>query len=111
MNKAQKIINKISFGWLFKENKQQYPPEFAIVIYNKTAINNGVEDNPNKLIVRYKYNEKVEKLEPFRVYGYSDSLFQTLKHKLKIPIYDQTLKEIKFPIFSEINLDEIRYIK
>lgn len=107
----KKILNKISFGRIFKEEKPQYPPEFAIVIFNKTAINNGIEDNPNKLIVRYKYNEKVEKLEPFRVYGYSDSLFQALKHKLKIPIYDATTKEIKFPIFSEINLDEIRYIK
>lgn len=107
----KEAINKLSFGIFFKPEEDKYPPEFALVVYNKNAVNNGVEDNPNKLIIRYKYNEKIERLVPCRVYGYSDSLFHALKYKLKIPIFDQTTKEIKFPIYSEIKLDEIRYIK
>ena len=108
----QNILNKtIEFLEIFKKEEEKYPPEFGIVIYNKNAVNNGIEDNPNKLIVRYKYNEKSERLEVYRVYGYSDSLFHTLKYKQKIPMYDQTKQEIKFPIYSEIKLDELKYIK
>ena len=108
----QKALNNaIEFLEGLKKESEKYPPEFGIVIYNKNAVNNGIEDNANKLIVRYKYNKKIDRLEVFQVKGYSDSLFHTLKYKLKIPMHDSTIKEIKFPIYSEIKLDELRYIK
>ena len=103
------------FQWiksLFKEKEElKYPYEFAEVVFNELAKSQGLDDYPNKLIKRYKYNEKTKKLELFRTYGYSDSLVYSFREKLKIPIYDSTTEEEQFPTHLEINLDEIRYAK
>lgn len=87
------------------------PPEYCEISWNDMALSNGIEDISNKLIIRYRYNYKTEKIEPFRVYGYSDSLIHNLKTKLRIPVYDMTTKQTEFPIIDEINLNEVNYIK
>lgn len=103
-----KVLSKI-FGK--KEEAITYPPEYGIIVYNQAALRNGLEDTPNKLIIRYRYNYRTDKIDIYRVYGYSDSLLHNLKEKLKIPIYDGTKKEIKFPVYEEINLSEVSYLK
>lgn len=96
--------------WIKKE-KLAYPAEFCIITYNEMAIRNGIEDQPNKLIVRYRLNYRNGKLDVYRVYGYSDSLLFNLRNKLKIPVHDGTIKEIKYPVYQEIMLDEVSYKK
>ena len=105
------MINEIINLFRKKEEKVVFPREYCIVTYNQSALRNGIEDLPNKIIIRYKYNEKTERLEVYRMYGYSDSLLNNFKKKLKIPVHDQTEKPIKFPIYSEINLSEVSYLK
>lgn len=94
-----------------KEEEMNYPNEFCIVTYNEMALRNGVEDFANKLIIRYRHNYRTGKIEVYRVYGYSESLLYNLRKKLKIPIYDKTEKEIKMPVYEEVNLDEVSYKK
>ena len=105
-----KIFKKL-FHFFKKEKPETYPKEFAIVVYNETALRTGISDLSNKIVLRYRYNPKTDKIEIYRTYGYSDSFVYNLKTKLKIPIYDQTEKEIKFPVFEEILLDEVAYDK
>ena len=96
---------------LKKKKEPEYPYEFAEVIFNDLAKSQGLDDYPNKLIKRYRYNEKIRRLELYRTYGYSDSLVHAFRKKLKIPVYDSTTEEEQFPTHLEINLDEIRYVK
>lgn len=94
-----------------KEERLEYPYEYCIVTYNQSALRNGVEDLPNKIIIRYKYDKRVGRIAIARVYPYSDSLLHNIRLKLKIPVFDQTEKEINFPIYDDVNLDEVSYIK
>lgn len=105
----KKIINLTTFGIFFKEKKLEYPPEFFIVNYSESSLKSGIEDNQNKVIIRYRTNFRTGRIEPFKYYGYSDSIIYKLRNVLKIPGYDNTDKEIKFPIYDEINLNEISY--
>lgn len=100
------------FRFLFgKKKKVGFPTEYCLVTFNDIALRNGIEDNANKIIIRYRYNFKIEKMEVYRVYGYSDSMLAGLKNTLKIPFYDRTLTPIKFPIYNELRLDEVSYKK
>ena len=101
------------FKWLFGKKKKEldFPEEFVIITYNKMALRNGIEDFHNKIIERYKYNYRTGKVELYRTYGYSESMVYNLRHKLKIPIHDKTEKEIKYPLHSEIMLDDVSYNK
>ena len=94
-----------------EEEKLSYPEEFGIIVLNDISLSNGINDSPNKLILRYKVNPLTGLLSLYRTYGYSDSLLHSFRHILKIPFYDQTKEEKKFNIYGEINLNEVMYNK
>src|SRR3990167_7628208 len=94
-------IKQTLMNWMGKKKeKLEYPYEFAEVVFNDSALNNGIGDYSNKLILRYKYNSRIGRLEVYRVYGYSDSLVKIFREKLKIPVYDTTTEETQYPIYG-----------
>jgi hypothetical protein len=101
------------FYWIFgrKKAKQNYPPEFAVITLSDTAKRNGIDDLQNKLIIRYKHNYRTDRIEIYRVYGYSDSLIFNLRNKLKIPVYDETIREEQYPTYGDVDLSEVEYDK
>ena len=101
------------WNWIIgkKEVKLDYPPEFAVIKYTDNALRNGIEDYSNKIIVRYKYNYRIGKISVYKTYGYSESTVYNLRNKFKIPIYDETELEEPYPIYEELNLNEVSYDK
>lgn len=105
-----KMIQNIKKILGLKKETLQYPYDFAEVVINDTAIHNGISDEPNKRIIRYRFNERTGKLGIYRVYGYNDSLIKWLRETVKIPVYDKE-EEDEYPILAEIKLNEINYEK
>ena len=94
-----------------KKEEYSYPDDFIVITYNDVSIRNGIEDFQNKRVIRYKYNKKTGKIEEFKNYKYSDSLIYNLRRIMKIPVHDKTEKEIKYPVYGDILLDEVSYKK
>lgn len=101
------------FKWVVslfhRREKLDYPGDFAIIDFSQLAQQRGLKQDRNKVISRYFMNRfgnmKVKK------YRYSEERVQALKIIHKIPIYDRTKKENKFPVFARILPQEIRFIE
>ena len=92
---------------IFGKEKLKYPNDFFIVDYSPLAQEYGFKDNKNKLIFRYFMNNygNIE----LKKYRYSEERVMALNEIHKIPGYDKTKKEVRFPVFSRILPGEVRF--
>lgn len=99
-----KIIEtiKLLFG---KKPKLGYPSDFAIIDYTNVARKLGVKDDANKIIYRYHIN-RFGNYE-LKKYRYSEERVHLLMDIHKIPVFDKTKKDIRFPVYSKILPGEI----
>jgi len=105
MPKISSIVNFI-FGR--KEPKLEYPSDFAIIDYSKVSLRIGAKDDRNKLILRYFVNH-FSNFE-LKKYRYSEERVNLLKEIHKIPVFDKTKQDQRFPVYSRINPGEVKYI-
>jgi len=103
----KKIIKKIRKLLGYKE-EIGYPPIFAIIDYSPEALRKNILNEQNKFIYVYKYDYLTESFEVEKL-EYSKASLYVLKHFKKIPIYDKSKKEIRFPVFARILPSEIEY--
>ena len=84
---------------LFKK-KLGFPSDFAIVDYSPTALEHGISDDINKVIIRYS----VDRLgnQSIKKFPYTPERVYSLKNTARIPIFDKTESEQRFPIFNKI---------
>jgi len=94
---------------LFKKKEEiYYPPEFALIDFSKSALGDNIIDEQNKIIYHYKYDILLDKFI-LKKYKYSKARFFALKEIRKIPVYDKTKFEIRFPVFARILPSEVEY--
>lgn len=94
--------------WLFFKKKPMsldYPHDFAIITFSRTALESNIRDNQNKIINRYFYNQHGN-LEN-ATERYSEERVSALREIHKIPILDKTQEETIFPVFGRILPSEI----
>lgn len=93
----------------FKKIELGYPNDFAIIDYSPVASENGIKTNRNKVISRFSKNSfgNIE----LKKYRYSEERVKSLQDIYKIPVYDKTKKDLRFPVFSRILPSEIRFIQ
>lgn len=97
---VNKIFNSI-MGWFQKKQLQtEYPSDFAIIDFSKIAFRLGMKDNKNKVILRYFVNRFGN--YDLKKYRYSEERVYVLSKIHKIPFFDKTKKEIRFPVYSKI---------
>jgi len=99
---------KIPFKWIGfgEKRKLDYPIPFGLITFTPEALDEGINDEQNKIILVYKYNlfgKLIEKRNKF-----SDSRLHVLEKK-GIPIYDKTKGEDRFPVFARILPGEAVY--
>jgi len=109
MMKMFKFLENIKKKFSKKEEPElDYPDHFLLVTYSEPALEDGTEEDINKLIVRHfldKYDSPV-----IEVYRYSKERLHNLKETYGISSYDKTEVDIKFPVWGRINPGEIKYI-
>ena len=103
-------IDKLMFWKKIEEPEEEleYPGHFLQVLLTSCALEDGTEDDANKIIVRhfidkYGYPDK-------QIYRYSKERLHSLKDEYGIPVHDKTEIEAKFPIFGRITPGEIRFV-
>jgi hypothetical protein len=99
------IIELLKRWWFGPKPKMGYPQDFAIVDFTKIALRLGVKDDSNKIIYRYSLNRFGNYY--LRKYRYSEERVHLLKEIHKVPIFDKTKKDIRFPVYSRILPGEI----
>ena len=75
-----------------KQGEEIYPPSFLLVTYTKFALEDGTQDDSNKVIIRYftdKFGNQTEQR-----YRYSPERLNSLRNTYKIPVYDKTREDI-----------------
>jgi len=78
------------------------------LIFQKVSLRLGVKDDKNKVILRYFIN-KFRNYE-LRKYRYSEERVHLLKEIHKIPIFDKTKLDLRFPVYSRISPGEAKFI-
>ena len=104
MNKIFNSIIKFidSIIKLFRRPRQTntYPRDFALIDFSKIAFRLGMKDDKNKLILRYFVNRFGNyELKKSR---YSEERVNVLTQIHKIPFFDKTKQEVRFPVYSRI---------
>ena len=90
-----------------KEEALNYPSDFAIVDFSKIALRLGVKDDRNKIILRYFVNE-FGNFE-LKKYRFSEERVHLLTEVHKIPVFDKTKQDMRFPVYSRISPGEITF--
>ena len=95
-----KIFNSIK-GWFEGQQQQSgYPRDFAIIDFSKIAFRLGMKDDKNKIILRYFVN-RFGNYE-LKKYRYSEERVHVLSQIPKIPFFNKTKKDVRFPVYSRI---------
>ncbi len=104
------ILKKLQQHFIKKkeELKLDYPSHFLMVILSPYALEDGTEDDSNKLIIRrfvdnYGYYAD-------ETYRYSKQRLHALQKTYGIPVRDQTDESPKLPIFGRMFPGEVRFI-
>ena len=104
-------MNTINFLARFifgrKQKSSDYPQDFAVVDFSKVALRLGVKDDRNKIILRYFINEFGNYEQ--KKYRYSEERVQLLREIHKIPVFDKTKQDMRFPVYSKISPGEIAF--
>jgi len=95
----------------FKKKKVnlEYPDRFIMITLTSYAIEEGIEDDANKLIVFYDYDEYGNRIS--ETYPYTAERLSVLVEQYKVPVFDKTDKEIKLPIWASINPSELVFVE
>jgi hypothetical protein len=101
------IIEKVKRLFFGKKEKLEYPSDFAIVSFTKIALKLGLKDNRTKVILRYFINNFGN--YELKRYAYSEERVKLLKEIHKIPIFDKTNLNLRFPIYSRVMPGEAQY--
>lgn len=101
------------FEWLINLFRGRQPPSYfprdwAVIEFTSHALNLGVKGDKNKIIRRFFIN-KFGKIEEKR-YRYSPERVYALQEIHKVPVYDKTTVDIKFPIYSRVLPGEVQFI-
>lgn len=91
-----------------KQPKLNYPSDFAIIDFSKVALRLGVKDARNKIILRYFVNQ-FGNFE-LRKYRFSEERVHLLKEIHKIPVFDKTKQDLRFPVYSRISPGEAKFL-
>ena len=86
-----------------KKKKLEYPVPFGLITFTAEALDEGVKDDQNKVILVYEH-DRFNKVKERKV-RLSDSAVLVLEKK-GIPIFDKTLAEIRFSVYSRVNPGE-----
>lgn len=83
-----------------KQPPAKYPASFGIIDWSPVALELGVKGDRNKLIFWYRKNRfgNVE----VKKYRYSQERVFTLQNVHKIPIFDKTKLEARYPVFARV---------
>lgn len=95
-----KIFSSIMKWWIGPQPSSKYPRDFAIIDFSKIAFRLGMKDDKNKVILRYFVN-RFGNYE-LKKYRYSEERVYVLSQIHKIPFFDKTKQEIRFPVYSRI---------
>lgn len=107
MNPILKVINAVLKTKFGEEEVPPYPKDFALIDYSPIAKQNGIKDEQNKLIYRYFYDGFGNVV--MKKYRYSKARVKSLQEVHKIPIFDKTKEEERFPVFHKVLPSEIEY--
>ena len=91
-----------------KEKELDWPPHFLLVMFTPYALEDGTEDDANKIIVRRyvdKYGYYVDE-----VYHYTKERLYSLQSTYNIPMFDKTEEGAKLPIYARIQPGEIKFM-
>lgn len=105
MKKMLKAIAKF-FG--FGQDIPPYPIPFALITITPEASERGLKDDQNKIIILYEYN-KFGNLQS-KTYPYSQERVNAMEKIRKIPVYDKTQGEERFPVWAKTLPQEITYL-
>ncbi len=100
------------FSWLYNvifggEEELKYPIPFALVVLSPEASKKGVKDDQNKLIIEYGYNTFGRVAA--RTYPYTEQRMHALEKIKKVPVFDKTQGEDRFPVFTKVLPQEVQY--
>ena len=92
-----------------KESEESYPASFLLVTYTKYALEDGTQDDSNKVIIRYYLGNFGNQRE--QRYRYSPERLDSLTKVYKIPVYNKTKEDILFPIFARMIPNELKWLE
>ena len=105
---TSKIFNFIK-GLIYPQQQQAgYPRDFAIIDFSKIAFRLGMKDDKNKIILRYFRNRFGN--YQLKKYRYSEERVHVLSKIHKIPFFDKTKKDVRFPVHSRIMPGEVAFM-
>ena len=91
-----------------KKEHLNYPADFAIIDFSKISLRLGVNDDRNKVILRYTVNEFGN--YELKKYRYSEERVSLLQEVHKIPVFDKTKQDLRFPVYSRISPGEAKFM-
>ncbi len=103
-----KIVEFLKQWFYGSEDPLSYPNDFAIVDFSRISLRLGVKDDRNKVILRYFVN-RFGNFE-LKKYRYSEERVHLLKEVHKIPVFDKTKLDLRFPVYSRISPGEAKFI-
>jgi len=98
----------INFVFPRRQESLSYPSDFAIVDYSKVSLRLGVKDDRNKIILRYSINQFGN--YESKKYRYSEERVHLLREIHKIPVFDKTKQDLRFPVYSRISPGEAKFM-
>ena len=91
-----------------KEEELPFIVPSAIINFSPEAVDEGLTDQPNKIITVFEYNLLGNLTE--RRIQFSESAVWVLEKVRKIPVHDNTKGENRYPVYSRIDPSEISYL-
>ena len=95
-----KIFSSIREWWRGPQPLNGYPRDFFIIDFSKIAFRLGMKDDKNKIILRYFINHFGN--YELKKYRYSEERVHVISKIHKIPFFDKTKKDVRFPVYSRI---------
>jgi hypothetical protein len=109
MAKFNEILEKAKKFFGKEEKIIDYPDSWILVRFSDVAIEDGTEDDLNRIIDFNHLNRFGRKV--CTSYPYSDERLASLLKVYNVPIFNKTEQKIKFPIYAKMNPGEITYVE
>lgn len=101
-------IFKRIWNYFFGGEVPPYPVPFGIISYSPEALDEGIADEQNKIIIVFDFDKIGNKVQ--KIFPYSASRVYALENEAKIPIYDKTEKEDRYPVWLRSDPQELSYL-